>query len=138
MSSQDDEYRLAGVEDPKVVLTTSRDPSSRLKMFTKVRKNIMNKCRICCVLHRWHWHQLYYNIYYNISTWKQLIIRYMPNMWPSGRLISISACTIFIPVIWKMTLNAIPCLYQLLTYFVDLNSVSDSVRRNLFTKNRSV
>ena len=36
MSSQDDEYRWAGVEDPKVVLTTSRDPSSRLKMFTKV------------------------------------------------------------------------------------------------------
>lgn len=37
MSSQDDEYRWAGVEDPKVVLTTSRDPSARLKMFTKVR-----------------------------------------------------------------------------------------------------
>lgn len=36
VSSQDDEYRWAGVEDPKVVLTTSRDPSSRLKMFAKV------------------------------------------------------------------------------------------------------
>lgn len=36
MSSQDDEYRWAGVEDPKIVLTTSRDPSSRLKMFSKV------------------------------------------------------------------------------------------------------
>lgn len=29
-SSQDDEYRWAGVEDPKVMITTSRDPSSRL------------------------------------------------------------------------------------------------------------
>lgn len=36
-SHQDDEYRWAGVEDPKVVVTTSRDPSSRLKMFAKVR-----------------------------------------------------------------------------------------------------
>lgn len=34
-SSQDDEYRYAGVEDPKIVITTSRDPSSRLKMFVK-------------------------------------------------------------------------------------------------------
>ncbi|ODM96866.1 U3 small nucleolar ribonucleoprotein IMP4, partial [Orchesella cincta] len=34
-SSQDDEYRWAGVEDPKVVITTSRDPSSRLKIFSK-------------------------------------------------------------------------------------------------------
>lgn len=31
----DDEYRWAGVEDPKVVVTTSRDPSARLKMFSK-------------------------------------------------------------------------------------------------------
>lgn len=37
MSSHiDDEYRWAGVEDPKVLVTTSRDPSSRLKMFAKV------------------------------------------------------------------------------------------------------
>ena len=32
-SSQDDEYRWAGVEDPKIVITTSRDPSSKLKQF---------------------------------------------------------------------------------------------------------
>lgn len=32
---EDDEYRWAGVEDPKIMLTTSRDPSSRLKMFVK-------------------------------------------------------------------------------------------------------
>ncbi|XP_059472141.1 U3 small nucleolar ribonucleoprotein protein IMP4 [Neocloeon triangulifer] len=32
---EDDEYRWAGVEDPKVMITTSRDPSSRLKMFVK-------------------------------------------------------------------------------------------------------
>lgn len=34
-SSQDDEYRYAGVQDPKIVITTSRDPSARLKMFVK-------------------------------------------------------------------------------------------------------
>lgn len=32
---EDDEYRWAGVEDPKIIITTSRDPSSRLKMFAK-------------------------------------------------------------------------------------------------------
>lgn len=37
MTQQDDEYRWAGVEDPKVMITTSRDPSSRLKMFAKVQ-----------------------------------------------------------------------------------------------------
>jgi len=34
-TSQDDEYRWAGVENPKVMITTSRDPSARLKKFTK-------------------------------------------------------------------------------------------------------
>ena len=34
---RDDEYKWAGVEDPKIMITTSRDPSSRLKMFAKVR-----------------------------------------------------------------------------------------------------
>lgn len=33
--TRDDEYRLAGVEDPKIMVTTARDPSSRLKRFTK-------------------------------------------------------------------------------------------------------
>ena len=37
-SHEDDEYRWAGVEDPKIVITTSRDPSSRLKMFAKEMK----------------------------------------------------------------------------------------------------
>ncbi|KAG8227416.1 hypothetical protein J437_LFUL000425 [Ladona fulva] len=32
---EDDEYRWAGVENPKVLVTTSRDPSSRLKVFAK-------------------------------------------------------------------------------------------------------
>lgn len=32
---EDDEYRWAGVEDPKIMITTSRDPSARLKMFVK-------------------------------------------------------------------------------------------------------
>jgi U3 small nucleolar ribonucleoprotein protein IMP4 len=35
-SHEDDEYGWAGVQDPKIVITTSRDPSSRLKMFAKV------------------------------------------------------------------------------------------------------
>lgn len=37
-SYQDDEYRWAGVEDPKVVITTSREPSSKLKVFAKELK----------------------------------------------------------------------------------------------------
>jgi len=45
VSSQDDEYRWAGVEDPKVVLTTSRDPSSRLKMFTKELRLLVPNCQ---------------------------------------------------------------------------------------------
>ncbi|KAJ8372071.1 hypothetical protein AAFF_G00294850 [Aldrovandia affinis] len=36
----DDEYKWAGVEDPKIMVTTSRDPSSRLKMFAKEVKLI--------------------------------------------------------------------------------------------------
>lgn len=35
LTHQDDEYRWAGIEDPKIMITTSRDPSSRLKMFVK-------------------------------------------------------------------------------------------------------
>lgn len=34
-NSQDDEYRYAGCEDPKIMITTCRDPSSSLKMFVK-------------------------------------------------------------------------------------------------------
>ncbi len=33
----DDEYAFAGSRDPKVLITTSRDPSSRLTQFSKVR-----------------------------------------------------------------------------------------------------
>lgn len=44
-SHQDDEYRWAGVEDPKIVITTSRDPSSRLKMFAKVCPSINDSLR---------------------------------------------------------------------------------------------
>ncbi|KAM4880002.1 U3 small nucleolar ribonucleoprotein IMP4 isoform 3-T3 [Sylvia borin] len=34
-NSQDDEYKWAGLEPPKVMVTTSRDPSSRLRLFAK-------------------------------------------------------------------------------------------------------
>ena len=29
-------FRWAGVEDPKIMITTSRDPSAKLKQFAKV------------------------------------------------------------------------------------------------------
>ena len=32
----DDEYKWAGVEDPKIMITTARDPSAKLKQFAKV------------------------------------------------------------------------------------------------------
>lgn len=32
----DDEYSRAGIMDPKIVITTSRDPSSKLLQFAKV------------------------------------------------------------------------------------------------------
>ncbi|GAB6029181.1 snoRNA-binding rRNA-processing protein imp4 [Chamberlinius hualienensis] len=35
LSFIDDEYRWAGVDDPKIMITTSRDPSSKLKQFVK-------------------------------------------------------------------------------------------------------
>lgn len=35
LNSQDDEYRYAGCEDPKIMITTCRDPSASLKMFVK-------------------------------------------------------------------------------------------------------
>lgn len=41
-SHMDDEYKWAGVEDPKLMVTTSRDPSSRLKMFAKVSFSAIN------------------------------------------------------------------------------------------------
>jgi len=33
----DNEYSRAGVQDPKIVITTSRDPSSKLLQFSKAR-----------------------------------------------------------------------------------------------------
>ncbi len=33
--SRDDEYRWAGIEDPKIMITTSHSPSARLKKFAK-------------------------------------------------------------------------------------------------------
>jgi U3 small nucleolar ribonucleoprotein protein IMP4 len=36
----DSEYSRAGIMDPKIILTTSRDPSSKLLQFAKVRRVI--------------------------------------------------------------------------------------------------
>lgn len=41
LSHQDDEYRWAGVNDPKIIITTSHAPSSRLKQFAKEIKLIL-------------------------------------------------------------------------------------------------
>ncbi|SPN97505.1 probable IMP4 protein [Cephalotrichum gorgonifer] len=35
MADLDDEYHLSGIQDPRVLVTTSRDPSSRLSTFSK-------------------------------------------------------------------------------------------------------
>ncbi|VDP07549.1 unnamed protein product [Soboliphyme baturini] len=40
VSHVDDEYRWAGVKDPKIVISTSRDPSSKLRQFAKEIKLI--------------------------------------------------------------------------------------------------
>ncbi|XP_055521344.1 U3 small nucleolar ribonucleoprotein protein IMP4-like [Leucoraja erinacea] len=40
LSQMDDEYKWAGVEDPKIMITSSRDPSSKLKQFVKEVKLI--------------------------------------------------------------------------------------------------
>ena len=46
-SHVDDEYRIAGEVDPKVCVTTSRDPSARLKQFAKeVRLIFPNSVRV--------------------------------------------------------------------------------------------
>ena len=44
-AERDDEYRLAGSVEPKIMVTTSREPSSRLKQFAKVCSHT-----ICCLL----------------------------------------------------------------------------------------
>lgn len=36
INSMDDEYKSAGIEDPQLMVTTSRDPSAKLKQFAKV------------------------------------------------------------------------------------------------------
>jgi U3 small nucleolar ribonucleoprotein protein IMP4 len=41
VNHEDDEYRWAGVEDPKIMITTSRDPSTKLKQFAKELKLII-------------------------------------------------------------------------------------------------
>lgn len=41
----DDEYAYAGVSDPKVVITTSRNPSSRLQQFVKEFRLLIPNCQ---------------------------------------------------------------------------------------------
>ena len=46
LTHRDDEYGWAGVEDPKIVVTTSHNPSSRLKQFAKASTKL---CQSVCV-----------------------------------------------------------------------------------------
>ena len=46
LTHRDDEYAWAGVEDPKIVVTTSHNPSSRLKQFAKASTKL---CPCVCV-----------------------------------------------------------------------------------------
>lgn len=48
MSHVDDEYAQAGISDPKVLITTSRDPSSKLAQFSKVRRACSCSLRHSC------------------------------------------------------------------------------------------
>jgi len=49
----DDEYRWAGVEDPKLMVTTSHNPSSKLKQFAKVsNKIVLYFCIYRIMLHK--------------------------------------------------------------------------------------
>ena len=43
-SHVDDEYNSAGVHDPRICVTTSRDPSSRLKQFAKELRLVFPNC----------------------------------------------------------------------------------------------
>jgi hypothetical protein len=64
----DDEYAHAGERDPKILITTSRDPSSRLTQFAKELKlvfpnaqrinrgNQVSRCR-AAGMHNSHWHE---------------------------------------------------------------------------------
>ncbi|KRX73261.1 U3 small nucleolar ribonucleoprotein IMP4 [Trichinella sp. T6] len=45
VSHVDDEYRWSGVTDPKIVITTSHDPSSKLKQFAKELKILFPNCQ---------------------------------------------------------------------------------------------
>ncbi|ESN91985.1 hypothetical protein HELRODRAFT_90119, partial [Helobdella robusta] len=46
-TQEDNEYKWAGVADPKIIVTTSRDPGSRLKQFAKeIRLMFPNSKRI--------------------------------------------------------------------------------------------
>jgi len=44
-SHVDDEYKWIGVEDPKIVVTTSRDPGAKLKEFAKEVKLLFPNCQ---------------------------------------------------------------------------------------------
>jgi U3 small nucleolar ribonucleoprotein protein IMP4 len=50
VSAEDDEYRWAGVEDPKVIITTSHDPSSKLKQFSKVMSAKFSRTNLIWIL----------------------------------------------------------------------------------------
>jgi U3 small nucleolar ribonucleoprotein protein IMP4 len=46
----DDEYIRAGEVDPRVMITTSRNPSSRLVQFSKEMTHIFPNAQVCTVV----------------------------------------------------------------------------------------
>ena len=71
-SDLDDEYRRAGMQDPSICLTTSHNPSSRLKMFAKVRSS--------CGVNGQHWQKLL-NWYFenlHICRTESIFMKYWP------------------------------------------------------------
>jgi U3 small nucleolar ribonucleoprotein protein IMP4 len=46
LTSVDYEYSRAGIRDPKIVVTTSRDPSSKLLQFSKVGRLLCHRDQI--------------------------------------------------------------------------------------------
>ncbi|RDD43801.1 U3 small nucleolar ribonucleoprotein IMP4 [Trichoplax sp. H2] len=45
IEDRDDEYKWAGVNDPSIMITTSHEPSSKLKQFAKEMKLIFPNCQ---------------------------------------------------------------------------------------------
>lgn len=64
-SEIDDEYARAGIADPKVLLTTCRDPSSKLSQFAKVSTPLCHTRSTAPTLHSSHLHPATLSLLYS-------------------------------------------------------------------------